>query len=175
MNLYLYSMWIYRVEKTPAASRGHAAKGSKPPVKHHIEIEFEESYASRHTFTQRLAVEPRVPMVEGMQFVSDKDPEAHCMLQAILFRPVFLPPPEDSSTKAERLTNAYKQLCTAPAGEETWPAQGTGPTNPGPFQRGWRRFKAGQEEAAERARWKLLRTRGVRSLWRCAEALRGTR
>ena len=56
-----------------------------------IEMEFDESYPSRQTFIQRLAVEPRVPMIEGMQFISDKDPETHHMLLSLLFRLLSLP------------------------------------------------------------------------------------
>ena len=83
MSLYMYSMWVYRVEKNLTA---RPTSATQPPVVQHVEMEFEETYPSRHTFVQRLAVEPRVPMVEGMQFVSDKDPETHAMLQSLLFR-----------------------------------------------------------------------------------------
>ena len=67
-----------------------STKEKHPPTPHHVEIEFEECYPSREAFVQRLAMEPRVPMVEGMQFLSDKNPEAHYMLQA---RPFSLPCP----------------------------------------------------------------------------------
>ena len=71
---------------------------------------------------QRLAVEPRVPMVDGMQFLSDKDPETHFMLQALLFRPVYLKPFGEGgfASRSEQLIDAYKELCMPPIGEPPW-------------------------------------------------------
>ena len=64
-------------------------------------IEFDDSYPSRETFVQRLAVEPRVPVVDGMQCLSDKTPESHYMLQALLFRPVYLKPLGNCVSRSE--------------------------------------------------------------------------
>ena len=76
MNLYVYSMWVYRVEKNFTARK----KSDSPAVPAHVEIEFDDTYPSRGNFMQRLAVEPRVPMLEGMQFVSETNAETHYML-----------------------------------------------------------------------------------------------
>jgi hypothetical protein len=68
-----------------------------------------------------------------------------------------------------RLEKAYLALCTAPAGQEPWPAQNMGPDNPGPFQRGWESFRAEQEGAAREAQRKTRRATGLCSLWRTVE------
>ena len=40
----------------------------------------------------------------------------------------------------ERMLRTFQQLCSAPEGEEPWPALNGGPGQPGPFERGWRGF-----------------------------------
>ena len=168
MNLYVYSMWVYRAEKNRTLATTLPV-GARAPAKKHVEIEFDAAYPSRDSFTQRLAWEPRVPMVEGMQFVSDSNPEVHYMLQAILFRPIYLPPAAEDESKQQCLLRAYRGLCTPTNPEETWPAQNTGSAGPGPFQRGWDLFAAEQEAAAREAQRKTRRATGVCSLWRTAE------
>ena len=165
MNLYVYSMWVYRVEKNLTVRR----QSQCPACPRHVDIEFDDTYPSRSTFMQRLAVEPRVPMLEGMQFVSEANAEAHYMLQAVLFRPVYLPPEEVNESRNVRLEKAYLALCTAPAGQDPWPAQNMGPANPGPFQRGWEIFLAEQKKAAREAQRKTRRATGLCSLWRTVE------
>ena len=168
MNLYVYSMWVYRVENNLTATP-RPGKDKRPPADRHVELEFDEGYPSRETFKQRLAVEPRVPMIEGMQFISETNAEAHYMLQSILFRPVFLPSPAEDEARSERLLRAYRALCTPPPGQPPWPAQNMGPGQPGPFQRGWELFRAEQTAAAQVARDLTRRAAGLGSLWRTAE------
>ena len=165
MNLYVYSMWVYRVEKNLTAKK----QSDRATAVRHVEIEFDESYPSRSTFTQRLTVEQRVPMLEGMQFVPETNAEVHHMLQAVLFRPVFLPPPEEHEARDLRLLSAYQKLCTAPDGQGPWPAQNMGPDRPGPWQRGWELFLAEQKVAAGEAQRKERRSASVCCLWRTAE------
>ena len=64
MSLYIYSIWIYRVELRPSACGGED-EGSGGPTSPHIDISFESSYAGGRNWTQRLAMEPRIPKVEG--------------------------------------------------------------------------------------------------------------
>ena len=52
MSLYLYSMWVYRAERSPFAQDASTEHKRKP---HHIEIPFHESYAAARTWTQRIA------------------------------------------------------------------------------------------------------------------------
>ena len=70
MNLYIYSMWVYRVEK-------HAYRLATGLESSNMDIEFDESYTARGTFIQRLSAEPRVPKLEGMQYVSEATAEVH--------------------------------------------------------------------------------------------------
>ena len=90
-------------------------------------------------------------------------------MKSILFRPVYLPLVTDDEPRSARLLNAYRQLCTPPAGGPSWPAQNLGPGNPGPFQRGWELFLADQRVAAQNARCGIGRAVGLCSLWRTTE------
>ena len=68
MSLYTYSMWVYRVELSQSTTK-------RPRF---IDIPFDDSYPTCHTWVQRLATEPRVPLLQGMQFVTvAEDPEMH--------------------------------------------------------------------------------------------------
>ena len=108
---------------------------------------------------QRLAEEPRLPNVQGFQFVNET-PEAaemHYLLKSILLRPAYLPDPdEDLYTRDLRYCKAFEAYCSAPSGEDDWPAQRLGPESPGPFQRGWTRFFTEQQEHALEASRKCL-------------------
>ena len=165
MNLYVYSMWVYRVERNFTVRR----QSDCPAPSRHVDIEFDDSYPSRATFVQRLSVEPRVPMLEGMQFVSEANAESHYMLQAILFRPVYLPSAEENESRDMRLLRAYKGLCTSTSCQEAWPAQNLGPDIPGPFQRGWEIFLKDQKKAAGEAQRKTRQATSFWSLWRTVE------
>ena len=138
MSLYIYSMWVYRSESKPFAEDASTDKKRKP---RHVEIPFDETYTAAKTWTQRIALEPRVPKPEGFRFITDADPEMHYLLKAILLRPIYLPlQREDDETKQMLLLRAYRDLCTPPEGEPSWPAIHGGPDAPGPFQSGWQCF-----------------------------------
>ena len=175
MSLYIYSVWVYRVEpKAHARSAGDLAEAGRP-ASAHIDIPFDPSYAAARNWTQRLATEPRIPKVEGFQFVSaGSNAETHYLMKSVLLRPVFLPcADEDIHTKELRYLEAYKRLCSAPQGQDRWPAQPSGEASPGPFQRGWQRFLEEQEIAAERARKRCLQNDigpwSTPSIWSTAE------
>ena len=76
-NLYIYSMWAYRVE-TRAHCLAPRWDSSTPRAPRHIDIEFDESYNAHGTFVQRLSAEPRIPKPEGMQYVPETNAEVHC-------------------------------------------------------------------------------------------------
>jgi len=86
MNLYVYSMWVYRAERNPYRANAND-KQTKP---RHLEIPFDESYVAGRTWVQRIAIEPRIPKVEGFQFITDVDPEMHFLLKSVLLRPILL-------------------------------------------------------------------------------------
>jgi hypothetical protein len=132
MNLYVYSIWVYRVEKSPFYASSANAEPRNP---RYVDIPFDPSHPSNATFVQRLSREPRVPKLEGMQFVSDANAEVHYSFLSILLRPLTLAPLE-SSTRLDRYVTTYKQLCTAPSGSNRWPAQRTSDTDLGPSSAG---------------------------------------
>ena len=156
MSLYVYSLWVYRVELPSFIA---SKQESDTNTGRHLDIPFDENYSAGKTWVQRLAEEPRLPNVQGFQFVSETpdSAEMHYLLKSALLRPAYLPDPdEEIYTKELRYLKAYEAFCTSPAGEEPWQAQRTGPDSPGPFQRGWTRFLAEQQDLALIARRKCL-------------------
>ena len=104
MNLYVYSMWVYRAEKNLTVQK---KSSDRPPPARYVEIEFDDAYPSKNTFVQRLAMEPRVPMLDGMQFIPVTNAEPHYMMLSILFRPVRVPPAkEEDGGRGVRLQEA---------------------------------------------------------------------
>ena len=171
MCLYVHSIWVYRVEL-----QHHHAKDNVPDdsISPHIDIAFHPSYRAAKTWTQRIAVEPRIPKVTGFQFVAESsNAETHHLMKSILLRPLDLPDEqEEVYTKELRYLEAYKALSSPPAGEH-WPAQRTDASSPGPFERGWSLYIAKQRELAKTARRKCLQRDlhawSVPSLWTTRE------
>ena len=91
------------------------------------------------------------------------------MMLSILFRPLYLPEGGPSMNTSERVLNAYKQVCTAPEGEEAWPAVAQGPKDKWPFECGWCRFETEQDGIAQVAKRKYLVGAGQPSLWLTSE------
>ena len=171
MNLYVYSIWVYRVELSPFSTANASEHTSSKP--RFVDIPFDESYPARTTWVQRLASEPRVPRVEGMQFVGEADREMHFMSKAVLLRPVYLAlAGDEQETRHLRILRSYQQLCVPPAGEDAWPALGGGPNAPGPFERGWHAFLLSQTELAASARRKCGLMNASSDLWRTQEVQR---
>ena len=120
MSLYIYSMWVYRAEKTPFAQDASLKHERKL---RHIDIAFHETYAAARTWIQRIAKEPRVPKPEGYRFITEVDSEMHYLLKAILLRPIYLPEqPDSDETRQMILLRAYRDLCTPPENEPPWTA-----------------------------------------------------
>ena len=87
MSLYVYSMWVYRVEHRMWANpddEGRRRSGR------HVDVPFDETYTAARTWVQRIAVEPRIPKPEGMQFVSRADTEMHFLTKQVLLRPIYI-------------------------------------------------------------------------------------
>ena len=139
MSLYVYSIWVYRVElplhALPAGELDPEGSGGRTL---HVDIAFDSSYSAARNWTQRLAVEPRIPKADGFQFVSaESNVETHYLMKAVLLRPVHLPDADGpNDTKELRYLRAYERLSAAPEGEPEWPAQPAGEGVSGPFQRG---------------------------------------
>ena len=160
MSLYIYSIWVYRVElprhALPAGELEPEGSGGRTL---NVDIPFDSSYSAARNYTQRLAAEPRIPKPDGYQFVSeDSNAETHYLMKSVLLKPVRLPVADGANdTKELRYLRAYEHLCAAPEGEPQWPAQPAGEGAPGPFQRGWESFATAQEQLARAARAKCLR------------------
>ena len=89
----------------------------------HIDIPFDSSYTATRSWTQRLAMEPRIPKSEGFQLIChDTTGENHSLMKSVLLRPVYLPTANDDvCTKELRYLEAYKILCRAPEGPLSLP------------------------------------------------------
>ena len=167
MNLYEYSTWVYRHELHPFAGSDATAQPRKP---RHLDFPFDDSYAPGRTWVQRLAQTPRVPRLEGIRFETDATPEMHYLVKSLLFWPLRLPDlsvcqsPERTQGVAAykasdlRVLQMYEQLCTAPAGQDAWPAQNGGPGVPGPFERSFKAFLLQEEAKASAAVRKRVTT-----------------
>ncbi|CAK0850189.1 unnamed protein product, partial [Prorocentrum cordatum] len=113
MSLYVYSIWVYRVElplhALPAGELDHEGSGGRTL---HVDIAFDSSYTAARNWTQRLAVEPRIPKAEGFQFVSaESNVETHYLMKSVLLRPVHLPDADGpNDTKELRYLRAYEHL-----------------------------------------------------------------
>ena len=169
MSLYVYSIWVYRVELRPFAAENDD-KGL------HIDIPFDSSYTAARNWKQRLAMEPRIPKVDGFQFVNEEEAnsQTHYLMKSILLRPVYMPiANDDVYTKELRYLEAYKGFCRPGDGNNDWPAQSAGPESPGPFQRSWEIFFRKQEAVERTARRKCLEHRlqawSAPSIWNTAE------
>ena len=82
LSLYMYSMWVYRVEKpeTPSADD--------------FLFPFDEAYHLKSAYVQRIAAEPRVPRIDGCQLFcidSEAEREQGYKLLSLLLRPWRLP------------------------------------------------------------------------------------
>ena len=163
MSLYVYSIWVYRVElplhALPAGELDPEGSGGRTL---HVDIAFDSSYSAARNWTQRLAVEPRIPKPEGFQFVSaESNVETHYLMKSVLLRPVRLPGADGTNdTKELRYLRAYEHLCALSEGEPEWPAQPGGDGVSGPFQRG--------AASASAASGSISPSEGSASLWRAA-------
>ena len=67
MSLYVYSMWVYRVERNQFSkdknNMDDTGSSSRP---HHMDIPFDATYPGANAWMQRIATEPRVPRPDGM-------------------------------------------------------------------------------------------------------------
>ena len=83
------------------------------------------------------------------------------------------PADDDKATYKERMLQAFQQLCSAPEGEDPWPALNGGRGQPGPFERGWRGFFDLQHQLMQTGRDKILRhqqgTWSLPTLWNTHE------
>jgi hypothetical protein len=138
MSLYLYSMWVSRVDLRVVTL---ALKC--------IHIPFDKGYAAPNTWVQRILVDPCVPRLEGFQSMINSEAEIYYMCKLVLLRPISVAVEDDSEDSPELSTlKAISELCKAPEGEA--PA-------PGPVQRSWESFYAQQMDLVYSGRHKCIR------------------
>ena len=103
MPWYVYSMWVYRVERMPRKHRANA----EPRF---IDIAFSSDYKLHHTHRQRLATEFRVPLYEGFTMPpSTRDSETAAMYKSLLLRQLSVPAGEEPEDV--RFAKAFVPLC----------------------------------------------------------------
>jgi hypothetical protein len=138
MSLYVYSMWVSRVDLRVV-----------PPARKCLHIPFDEGYAAPNTWVQHILVDPCVPRLEGFQSMINSDPEIYYMCKLVLLRPISMPAEGDSEDSPELNTlKTISELCKALEGEA--PALG-------PVQRSWESFYAQQMDLVYSGRRKCLR------------------
>ena len=133
---------------------------------------FDDTYPHRHSFTQRVSAELRVPRPEGMQFVAaSQDPERHFLLKNVLLQPLQpFTSTDPTATRKSTLLHAYRQYCCPAADSgQVWHAQSDTPGEPGPFQRTFDEFFLKAQSLASTARCKLAKSRRMASLWETQE------
>ena len=168
MSLYVYSMWVYRVEVRSWRNQTQEDTTTRP---RYVDIPFDFSYPVANSWVQRISTEPRVPRPEGMQFVTvTQDPELNHMLKGILLRPLRMPEQgsTDDSLKVREL-DAFAELCVPSNPGDTWPALHSGPGKPGPFQLGFEEFLNKIQPHYEAATVKSLQVPRWPSLWETQE------
>ena len=89
MHWYVYSMWVYRIEKLPP-QRKKDGEVSEPRPRF-IDIEFSSDYKLHRTHRQRIATEFRVPLYEDFTMPpSTRDSETAAMYKSLLLRALSL-------------------------------------------------------------------------------------
>ena len=108
MHWYVYSMWVYRVEKLPPKLKDNGEPMEPGP--RFTDIEFSPDYKLHHTHRQRLASEFRVPLYEGFTMPpSTRDSETAAMYKSLLLRDLSV----EQGDKPEdvRFEEAFAPLC----------------------------------------------------------------
>ena len=112
MSLCIYIMRIYSAGRNPHTA---AIMGDVPPASATAGIPFDTPCAAGHTCTQRMALDPRIPTAEGLQFVTEVHPEVHVLLKSVLFRPVYMHATAlPGDTRQFRTLRVREKLCTVP-------------------------------------------------------------
>ena len=105
MSLFVYAMWVYRVEKA-------AACGSRRP--RHVCIDFASTYSLHNSHEQRLATSFRVPNFQGFTMPSSTvDSETAAMFKQLLHRPDLRVSHADCS-EGDPLVHAFAKLVEQP-------------------------------------------------------------
>ena len=115
MSWYVYSMWVYRIEKLEPKFKKDGEPAKKR--KRFIDIPFDDGYSQHNTHLQRIATEFRVHLFEGFQMPpSTRDSETAAMYKALLLHPFSITPGTDDVNV--RVSKSFDPLCLV-KGEKT--------------------------------------------------------
>ena len=157
MPWYVYSMWVFRIEKFPAKS--NADGDTTQPGPRFIDIQFSCDYKMHHTHKQRVATEFRVPLYEGFTMPpSTRDSETAAMYKSLLLRAFSVV--EDERPEDVRLADAFRALCTV-SGEVCDPNHA--------FTTAWLSHVKEQKVWAAEAARRFLDRYEFKSLWETEE------
>ena len=149
MSLYVYAMWVFRVEKP---GRIGASRPTRPRF---IDVEFAPHYALCNTHSQRIASECRVPLFEGFTMPPTMvDSETAALYKQILLRPLEVSAGEEPEDV--RLVRAFAPLCSVrPTSTQSRSAAGATA-----FTQNWVAFAATQGRLALEVRRRHQRPGG---------------
>ena len=152
MSWYVYSMWVFRIEKPPP-KRSNSEEEPKKPYPRFIDIEFQSDYKLFNTHLQRIATEFRVPKYDGFTMPSSTyDSETAAMYKSLLLRPLSVVEPNGQAEDL-RFAAAFDPLCTI-EGQDLEPHTA--------FTRAWCAFVEEMEPENTVGRFRFL---GPRLLW----------
>lgn len=158
MSWYVYSMWMYRVEKAPPAEV--SVRGA---VQRFVDVPFDRSYKLHKTHMQRVATEFRVPMFEGFSMPpSTRDSETAAMFKQLLTRAWKVEP--DGRSAEELLASAVEVFCNTGCSDDTRGAQAASA-----FTTNWCAYQQTMGLDAMEARHRFLRRFEYQSLWETLE------
>ena len=161
MTLYVYSMWVHRVEKKDDA---YATR--------HVLIPFCPSYALAASHVQAISLLERVPKADGFTMPPPRVPvdgvredfETNAMFKSVLHRP-FACPSSNSATTLEDPVSHYTSLHAEPEkplGNYPWSVATA-------FSAAWHAYLHDIRHSAASASRKLMRRRGLETIWETQE------
>ena len=161
MTLYVYSMWVHRVEKKDDA---YATR--------HVLIPFCPSYALAASHVQAISLLERVPKVDGFTMPPPRVPvdgvredfETNAMFKSVLHRP-FACPSSNSATTLEDPVSHYTSLHAEPEkplDNYPWSVATA-------FSAAWHAYLHDIRHSAAGASRKLMRRRELETIWETQE------
>ena len=162
MSLFVYAMWVYRVEKQPPES-----DPDKVQAPRHVQVEFSPDYKLHHSHQQRIASELRVPLFEGYTMpTSFQDSESAALYKQLLTRPIAITPATDSEDPEDvRLVKAFLPYCASRGTQE----EDRSFTAAKAFTVTWLAFRQEQTTRAMEGRRRFLDRFEYPSLWETEE------
>ena len=159
--LYVYSMYVHRVEKLDPSFR-----------ERHVCLPFDNDYKLAGGYVQALALQERVPKIDGFQMPpprahaagAEQDIEMNAMFKSVLLRPIYRHRVDDVA-QFDPVTHFF-QLHECPG--EPHPQHTWSPITA--FSGAWHAHFRSVEALAKAASRKLLFRQELETIWETAEA-----